>query len=48
MSHLEAIYREYHACSEDFLRGIEHLEQRSVEQAIDYFKAAYASVSEDQ
>jgi len=47
MSQLEAIYKDYSACCEDFSSGVDCLKQRILMPALDYFKQACDSVSDD-
>lgn len=46
MSLLEAIYKDYSVCCDDFSIGISCLRQRSVDQAAVYFRRAWESVSD--
>ena len=45
MSYIKAIYFDLSTCSENFIKGIEFLEQRSIDESIACFKNACDSVS---
>ena len=46
MARLQAIYKDYSACCNDFSLGIECLEQRALSAAVGCFKRAYIGVDE--
>ena len=42
---LQAVYEDYSTCCNEFVEGVAHLKERSIEQAIERFQAACESVN---
>ncbi len=46
MYRFDVIYKDYSACGDDFSRGINYLQQRSLGRAMDCFQRAYEAAGE--
>jgi len=44
MSYIKAVYRDLNLCCDEFIKGVELLEQCSIKDSIRYFKCAFDSV----
>jgi len=44
MEPLQVVYENFNACCEDFVKGVEHLKERSMPKAMRSFRLAYESV----